>query len=204
MCLIVYSDVLPRMIHDEVMATVEGKVGQQENELANALHRHIMADGRNCLETLHHENFMKKVQTSQVIVTPTANSSCRLDELNSIITEMATGDEAYKRLAELDSQSGLQTRATTKTRELGEPVTNAAPAQPMAALSDDDIAKNLVDQAAKLKINASALLAEAARLEKEASSMLPKAAAKSVPSITAKKKTINDTAKTKATKVKAG
>ena len=206
MCLIAYSDVLPRLIHDEVMATLESAVGQQENELANALHRHTMADGRNTLEALHNERFMKKVQTSQVIVTPAQGSSCRLDELNTILTEMAKGEEAVARLAEIDKQGGLQTKKVRQPNDLGDPVVVAPPSMPapvVDVLSDANLAEQRLQQAAQMKNEATALLAEAARLEGEAKALSP-AKAKSATTTKKTVKTANAPAKAKATKVKEG
>src|ERR1700741_2837700 len=85
MCLVAYSDLLPRLIHDAIMSSLEIPVGQQAVNFADACHRTLMADGRNILEVLHREGFMKKVPTSQVIMTPTASSKIRLDELNTIL-----------------------------------------------------------------------------------------------------------------------
>ena len=71
MALVTYGEVLPRLIHDEVMKCLESPVGQQAKEFSDALFRVTMADGRNCLEVLHKEGMIKKVPTNQVIVTPT-------------------------------------------------------------------------------------------------------------------------------------
>jgi hypothetical protein len=213
MCLLVYSDLLPRLLHDEVMACLESAVGQQTNDLADALFRCTMADGRNALEVLHHERYMKKVQTSQVIVTPTSKSSCRLDELNSILTEMAKGEEAVKRLADLDKQTGFTGQNKRRPRELGEPdpIRNpaapraAAKVDPMVALSDEDIAKQLTEQATRMRAESAQMLAEIARLEAEAAALIPKKA-KTVKAKAAKPTSTvksNGPAKSKATKVKA-
>ena len=96
MALLLYSDTLPRLIHDEVMKALESAVGQNAKELSDVLFRTTMADGRNCLEVLHREGFIKKVPTSQILITPTTKSSVRLDELNSILDEMDKGEEAIK------------------------------------------------------------------------------------------------------------
>ena len=61
MCLVLYSDMLPSMVHDEVMKVLESPVGQASKELSDALHRHTMADGRNCLEVVHKSGYFKKV-----------------------------------------------------------------------------------------------------------------------------------------------
>jgi hypothetical protein len=181
MCLLVYSDLLPRMIHDEIMKNLESPSGQQADNLAESLFRAIMADGRNVLEVLHREGFMKKIATSQVIMAPTMNAKIRLDELNTILTEIAKGDEATKRLADADASRGLQTKKRP-AREVGEPVKPTMPAMPEVkplqaglneALSDEAIASSQLAQATKMRFEAKSLLAEADRLEKDAAKIAP-------------------------------
>ena len=52
MCLVLYSDMLPQLVHDEVMRVLESPVGQNAKELADALHRHVMTNGAN-LSLIH-------------------------------------------------------------------------------------------------------------------------------------------------------
>ena len=117
MCLVIYPETLPTHIHDSIMRTLESPVGQQATNLAEALHRGILPDGRPQLEALHREGMIKKVPTSQVIVTPTNNSSVKLDELNRIVKEMDTGEAAVKRLRELDRNTGIVDPATKRKAE---------------------------------------------------------------------------------------
>ena len=181
MCLLVYSDLLPRLVHDEIMKTLESAPGQQASNFAEALFRVSMADGRNALEVLHREGMMKKVPTSQVIMAPTANAKIRLDELNDLLAEMATGEEAVKRMAELDNAAGLQTKKPKETRSVGEPVKPQMPevpklqAGPNDALSDEAIAASQLAQATRMRVEAKSMLAEAERLEGEAKKISPAA-----------------------------
>jgi len=195
MCLVAYSDLLPRMVHDEVMKVLESPMGQQAENLADALFRHIMADGRNCLEALHRENFIKKVPTNQILVTPNTISSVRLDELNSILNEMAKGEDAIKRLAELDANKGMVTKRSEPIREVGVPPasrTAEVTAPTTAVLSDSDLAQQRISQATAMKSNAEQLMKEAQRLLDEARALDPTTLLENDD--TAKKKT---TAKTK-------
>jgi len=187
MCLLVYSDLLPRMIHDEIMKVLESAVGQQSNDLADALFRNIMPDGRNTLEVLHREGMIQKVPTNQVIVQANPKSTARLDELNDILDEMAKGEEAVRRLAELDAkvtgwQPGMQEKQAAKKtqkvnegREVGAPPNSARPVELPAdgVLSDTDIASQLLAQADRMRREAATLLAEVDRLTKEATSLAP-------------------------------
>ena len=187
MALVSYSDTLPRMIHDELMRVLESPVGQNSKDLSDVLFRTVMADGRNALEVLHKEGFIKKIPTSQVLITPTAKSTVRLDELNDILDEMEKGEEAVKRLADLDKQSGLQTKKRRDGREVGMPPNNSSlsrtnvdvtPSDSAAAylkgvLTDGDLAEQRMSQAEKMKEQAKQLLAEAQRLETEANELNP-------------------------------
>jgi hypothetical protein len=183
MALVIYSDLLPRMIHDEVMRAVESPQGQEAKELSDVLFRTIMADGHNCLESLHRNGLLKKVPTNQVLVTPTSTSSVRLDELNDILDEMTKGEEAMKRLQELDTNRGLtgkQAPRRAEIQELGERRTREAQGNTSAAemlaglLSDTDLATQRLEQAQKMEASAKQLLAEAERLKAEAQSLSPK------------------------------
>jgi len=184
MALVVYSDTLPSRVHDETMKVLESEVGQQASELADALFRTTLADGTNALNALHNGGHLKKVPTNQVIVTPTNNSTCRLDELNDIMNKIAEGGDAAQRLAEMDANRGMR----TQSREVGEP---AQATQTAGVLSDADIAQRNLDQATQMEAEANTLLAEAKRLRSEADSFKPKTKAKNVtkPKRTAKKTT---------------
>ena len=189
MALVVYSDLLPRMTHDEIMRAVESPQGQQAAEIADVLFRTIMADGTNCLESLHRNGLMKKVPTNQVLVTPTSTSSVRLDELNDILDEMAKGEEALARLQNIDANRGYTGKKNNTAKnqprraeiqEIGERRTREAQGNTSAAdmltgmLSDTDLAAQRLEQAQKMEASAKALLAEAARLTQEAQSLSPK------------------------------
>jgi hypothetical protein len=177
MALVVYSDSLPSMLHDEVMKVVESAGGQGAKVLADALFRNIMPDGGNTLGALHKGGFLKKVQTKQVILTPNAKSSVRLDELNDILKKMEAGNEAIEKMAELDAGRGYADPAKkgskaskTSSRDVGEPVNVA---ENSGVLSDADLANANLDQATKMEAQAKTLLAEAKRLKEEAEKFAP-------------------------------
>ena len=181
MCLVVYPEVLPSHIHDSIMKTLESPVGQQATNLADALHRNLLPDGRVQLEALHREGMIKKVPTNQVIVTPNATSSVKLDELNKIVREMETGENAVKRLQEIDAATGIVDPLTKRKAEaeFKRSQQNSQPAvQPMqasvdSALDDKTLANNMLAQAKRMEIEAKSMIAEAARMKKEAQRMHP-------------------------------
>jgi hypothetical protein len=180
------------------MTVLESPVGQQANDLADALFRNTMPDGQNTLTVLHTNGMIQKVPCNQVIVQANAKSSVRLDELNEILNEMAQGEEAVKRLAELDAKvtgwtPAQQTEQNAKNaakkkarveegREVGVPPNAAKPAVAPATvdtvLSDTDLAKNLLEQAERMKQQAASMLAEVTRLTNEAIALTPAPAVK--------------------------
>lgn len=179
MALIVYPDIMPAHIHDSVMKVIESDVGQAAENLGDAMFRSLLPDGRPMLQTLHTEGMIKKVQAKQVVVTPTATSHVNLEELNKIINEMKLGEDAVKRLAELDSQQGMTGKVRPRDdfgREVGAPPThltgaNVAGSDAALALDDAAIARNLAAQAARMEAEAQGLLAESARIRAEAEAM---------------------------------
>lgn len=181
MCLVTYSDLLPRLLHDELMKAVESPQGQEAQEISEVLNRTYMADGSIILQTLHRQGYIKKAPTNQVLVTPNAKSNVRLDELNSILNEMKLGEEAVKRLKEIDDNKGMSGKARRNDpKEVGVPSNSRSiPAEANTTaeqylgqvLSDADLAKQRLTQAADLKRQAESLIAEAARLESEAATL---------------------------------
>ncbi len=189
MALVIYPDSLPQMLHDEAMKCLESEIGQQAKELADALFRTTMADGQNCLTALHRGGWLKKVPCNQVIVTPNVQSTIRLDELNKILKEMEAGEEAVKKLSDIDNNRGIK-GVLSEGREVGEPAkTSAASVNTTSVLSDADLAQQRLDQANRMEAEAKSLLAEAKRLKDEAKSLTPAKKTTNVRKSAAKKAT---------------
>jgi hypothetical protein len=185
MCLVVQPDILPAHWHDTIMKVLESDIGQQANELADALHRNLLPDGRNILETLHFEKMIKKVRTADVIVTPRPGATIRLDELNTMLNEMNKGADAVKKMAQNDASRGLVDAPTKRAAQAEFKRTQAEKvsatkmqATSNDALSDRDIAANMLTQAQRMEAEAKGMLSEAARMKKEAEKMDPRVVAK--------------------------
>ncbi|NDB83629.1 MAG: hypothetical protein EB127_13030 [Alphaproteobacteria bacterium] len=177
MCLVTYPEVLNQHIHDPLMKCIESDIGQNSEDLALALNRTYTKDGAIILQKLHAEGMLKKIRTELVVMTPQPGVQIKLDELNKILDEMKQGEEAVKKLAEMDSSMGLQDPADVARRLRGDK--NKAPVAATGdALGDQAIASNLRQQAEKMDREAKGLLAEAARLLKEAASLDPVKASK--------------------------
>jgi hypothetical protein len=173
MALVAYADSMPSMVHDEVMKVIESEIGQNAKELADALFRTIMADGTNCLTTLHKGGWLKKVPCNQVIVTPTAKSTCRLDELNKLLKKIEEGGDAAQALADMDANRGIR-GVIQEGRELGQPVvdpTRTSASDTGGVLTDDALSQQRTAQAEKMEAEAKSLLAEAKRLKQEATQL---------------------------------
>jgi hypothetical protein len=183
MCLVIYPETLPTHIHNSIMSTLESAPGQAATNLSEVLHRNLLPDGRPQLEALHKEGMIKKVPTSQIIVTPTAQSSVKLDELNKIIREMESGEQALKRLQDIDKNSGFvdpaqKRKAEAEYKRSQERGVTTPPVAPLVssvdgALDDKALAMNMLSQAKRMEVEAKGMIAEAARMKKDAQRMSP-------------------------------
>jgi regulator of replication initiation timing len=153
------------------------------------------------------EGMLKKVQTDQVMVTPNPQTRIKLSELNKMLTEMKQGEQAVKRMAEIDQSRGLQDPKDVAKRKRGETPTMDSMIPPLqapatGALDDASIAAGLQAQATAMEAQAKSLIAESKRLQAEAAALLPKKAAKKTTAkVAAKPATVAKT--TRAKKVTA-
>jgi hypothetical protein len=175
MALVVYTETLNQNIHDPLISCIESPQGQASENLGDALNRVYTKDGKIILQVLHMEGMLKKVQAEHIMMTPSPNQRIKLSELNGILNEMSKGEEAVKRLAEIDASRGLQDPKDVAKRMRGESTINqpqVAQTQPSnGVLGNNELAVNLRAQAIRMSNEAKGLLAEADRLIKEASQM---------------------------------
>jgi len=197
MALVVYTELLNQNIHDPLVGCIESDIGQNSENLADALNRTYTKDGKVILQVLHAEGMLKKIQTELVVMTPQPNTKIKLNELNKILDEMKQGEEATKRLAEMDKSLGMQDAAQVARRMRGDKNVEIPTPPPSKiqtqgdALGDVQLANNLRSQATRMLNEAKGLMAEAERLNKEAEGLNP--------TVTTKK----TTKKTKSSKVEA-
>lgn len=166
MGLVVFTEILNAHLHDAVIRTIESDIGQASEHLADALNRSYTQEGNIILQVLHKEGILKKVQTAQVLVTPGPSTTIRLDELNKILNEMKQGEEAVKKLTEMDNRTGMKT-PTEVARKMRDPIVSSD------VLDDMVLAKQRMEQADKMEREANGLLAESKRLRDEAIQMAP-------------------------------
>jgi hypothetical protein len=181
MCLCIYPDLLASHWHDTIMKVLESPVGQTSDEFADALNRNLLPDGRNILGALHAERMMKRVNTEQVLMTPTINSNVKLSELNKILNEMKKGEDAVRKMAEIDGARGLVDPKQKRAAEAQYKAEQQAPkaqsgytaAATDGALDDKALAANMLTQAVRMHNEATSMINEAARMRKEAEKMFP-------------------------------
>lgn len=171
MCLVVYTQLLNQNIHDPLVATIESDIGQVSKDLADALNRTHTRDGKIILQVLHQEGMLKKVNTEQIMMTPSPKQHIRLNELNKLLNEMEQGESAVRRLAEIDASRGLQDPADIAKRMRGEQPAADRMYGTKDTLGDNELANNLRQQAARMSAEAKGLMAEADRLIQEAAQM---------------------------------
>lgn len=193
MCLVTYTETLNMHIHDPLIKCIESDIGQNSEHLADALNRTFTKDGRPILQVLHREGQLKKINTSQVVMTPQPNTKIKLSELNTILNEMKKGEDAVRKLAEMDKSRGLQDPADVVRRMRG-PQPDAPVLGSNDTLGDSALANNLRQQAQKMAAEAKGLLAESERLLKEAAQMDPPAVVETKTTKTTKKKATKATA----------
>ena len=162
-CLVIFTDTLPSDDHDAIIRVLESSAGQQAYELAEALHRSFLPDGRNMLYGLHKTGRLQKISTADVEMTPTINDSVLLSQLNEIIAKNQGVSLEDLSLKSTSSNTANTETVTPTTNEVIEPVIEPTAPQP---LSDEDLAKQLRSQA-------DAMFKEAQRLRKEAEELAP-------------------------------
>jgi len=194
MCLVTYTELLNQNVHDPMMQCIESEIGQNSENLADALNRSFTKDGRSILQVLHAEGQLKKVQTESIVMTPSPNTRIKLSELNVLLDEMQQGEAAVKRMAEMDKSMGMQDPGMVRKMRGKQPETVSTTGD---LLGDQALARQRIEQAQKMEREAQGLLVEAKRLMEEASTLDPSTKAKAAPK-TATKTTVKAKATPKA------
>jgi hypothetical protein len=155
-CIVVATESLDADQHDTLINLVESNAGQSVNDLADAMARTQLPDGRIMLEAFHAQGKMVKYATNEVVMIPNSQTSIPLNELNQATAEadgISVEDLAVKPKGETTTQT------TTAA-----PVVEEAPQD--GVLSDEDLAKSYRSQADRLS-------KEAAQLRRQAEELVP-------------------------------
>jgi hypothetical protein len=150
--------------HDSLMKLVESNAGQTSNELADAMARSVLPDGRNMLAAFHVTGKMVKVPTNTVEMTPDTKTTIMLDELNRVI--------AQQRGVSVDDLAVKPSTVRQKTAATVNEVPKAAPVvAPLQAAADEVLTDETL--AAQLRSQADTMFKEAKRLREQAEELAP-------------------------------
>lgn len=177
MCSVIFSQIIPKQYHDDIMKVLESEEGQSASEFVDILNRRQGSNGVNLLQAIAQEGYLKKVPSAQVLVKPNSKSGIRLDELNNILRDVGRGEQAHKQLEQMDRELGYQTNRDLATRtsasDIDSSAINNAPQVNSGAMDNTALAKMNMEQVNRMRVEAQGLLNEADRLEKEAQEMDP-------------------------------
>lgn len=160
-CLIIETERLPDMEHDDVVRVVESPAGQEAAQFYEIAHRSMFGDGLNMLVKLNNRGYLKKYPTDEIIMTPNTNTSIKLSELNEVIRKQKSG------MSQADINNSMvndtdQPPRTQSSSQNTPPVPNAE----ADVLDDTAIAKTMLSQAETYEL-------EVKRLREEAYAMAP-------------------------------
>ena len=163
-CLVVETERLPDMEHDDVVRIVESDAGQESDQFYEIAHRSMFSDGRPMLQALHNSGRIKKYKTTEIELTPNSSTSVKLSEVNEIIRKKASGmsesDIANSMVDDTDGPPRNHTNLS-QTQTINEAVPTTE-----QALDDSALAQQMLDQASTYEL-------EVKRLREEAYSMAP-------------------------------
>lgn len=154
-CLVVGTQGLGDSYHDTLMSVIESDSGQQANELADILATRKFPDGSNMLQYLHSKSHLVKVKTNLVLMTPDAQTTILLEDLNKLIADQR--GISIDELAVKDP-SGKPVKSKPKTTEQSESANQK---------SDFELTP------AELRSRADALFKQAQQLRKQADELDP-------------------------------
>lgn len=84
-CLVVETDSLPDMYHDQLLQEVDSRDAQATVNLYEVLQRRSFGDGGQMLNTLHNRGFLRKYKVSQIEMQPMPNRLVALSLVNEQI-----------------------------------------------------------------------------------------------------------------------
>lgn len=155
-CLVVFTDSLEAADHDSLISLVESNAGQNAYELADAMARTNLSDGRVMLAAFHRTGKLVKIPTSEIKMTPNFTSSVLLSELNNVIAEQKGVTVADLAVTSPSNDNETTTESAVETETVAQD----------GVLSDEDLA-------AQYRSQADTLFKEAKRLREQAEELVP-------------------------------
>jgi hypothetical protein len=163
-CIVVPTESLMAEEHDALMKLVESDAGQSANELADAMARTRLPDGRIMLAAFHTTGRFSKMPTKAIEMTPNRNTVVNLAELNEAIAQQ-------KGVAVEDLAVKPTTPTQTNQAETTTPIVEEAVVEPLQAAADGVLSDE--DLAAQYRSQADAMFKEAKRLREQAEELAP-------------------------------
>lgn len=116
--LVIGTNALNDSYHDTIINLVQSQECQQSAEISEIFNVRKFPDGSNILQWLHVNNHLKKVPTSNVIMTPTTQERDQLplDELNRLLAEQKGIDVADLAVHD-SSQPAPKKKESTETTD---------------------------------------------------------------------------------------
>jgi len=162
-CLVVETQTLNEMYHDNLMRTLESNAAQDTVDLYEVLSRSMFGDGGQMLNTLHQRGLLRKYKIDDINVEPMPNRSAPLRTVNEQI-RLGKGEEAMPSHAEtldkvvsdtgvsVDTAPATPVVPTPEAVEVGseEQQKSLAESKLLQARLMEEDAKNLRDEAYKL------------------------------------------------------
>jgi len=163
-CIVVPTESLMAEEHDTLMKLVESDAGQNANELADAMARTRLPDGRVMLAAFHTTGRFVKMPTKNIEMMPNRNTTINLAELNETIA--AQKGVAVEDLAVKPGTAQESSSASTEALAVQEAAVEPLQAATDGVLTDDQLA-------AQYRSQADAMFKEAKRLREQAEELAP-------------------------------
>ena len=161
--LVVYTDLLSDLYHNDIMRLLESPAGQDSYEFSEIMMRSSFTDGKNMLSSLHEAGRLVKISTKEIEMTPNTHTVLGLDQLNDLIASqngVSIEDIAVKPI----TKSKAKIQESTEVQEVA--TVNELPNTVLEPLSDADLAR-------KYRSDADRLSKEAAQLRRMAEELVP-------------------------------
>jgi hypothetical protein len=165
-CLVVETETLPQLYHDDVISAIESAAAQEDMDFFKYATRSTLHDGRNMLEAFHLSGWMRKLPTSEVTMMPTREIKISLHDLNNQLSSLNKDGRTTSGDISADEDSGT----------------------PAGVLDDAKIANQMRSQATFFHKEAQRLLAEAEALDPSKTKTTVKETAQAEPEVKVKRK----------------
>ena len=167
-CVVVTTENLMGDEHDSLMKLIESNAGQTANELADAMTRAVLPDGRNMLRAFHTTGKMIKVPTSSVQMQPDSQTLIDLSELNEIIAKQK--GVSIEDLAITENRK-INKEPINVNPTVEEDVVDLASVEPLVAAENEVLTDEQL--AAQYRSDADRLFKEAKSLREQAEELSP-------------------------------